>query len=510
MDRAYEHIVWRAKALTVKYHITNMLKITYSRQARCEAKGGKMQFWAPSDGTPSVTWRKRQMPQLMLSVLAAVLFSAATGSAAESMHAEIEKYEGTKTCLECHDTLGKEMAATLHYQLQGEPQLIEGWEKGKTAGLLTSFSPAANTVAGHNWLTLVQPSGKVKVPQPDGCGRCHAGLGAKPKQTADMADSDYENIDCLICHGPGYERTIEKQVIKQKGKVHRINEASYRLVPAPGIDILKVVRNVQKPTAEMCLRCHAMAAGGLNYQDGVVPTADTDVHLSMGMNCTECHTTKQHKIAGGGDLKGQEMGDMKVACDNCHTLTPHKGEKADYLNRHVARIACQTCHIPAIARDPKMPTLVESDWTKPVLDTKTGLFVPASKTANNIRPEYLWWNGTMQANGEPAGGKRDRKSKVYPWKRTRFTLIADSSNDKPVLIKSAVYAASGDVAAAAIKGMVEAKQTYSGEWKGVPDSTLSSVNHQVAPKSESLQCDVCHSEETILDFKALGMKSRRK
>ena len=55
---------------------------------------------------------------------------------------------------------------------------------------------------------------------------------------------------------------------------------------------------------------------------------------------------------------------MKVACDNCHTLTPHKGEKADFLNRHVAR-GLPDLSYTSHCRDAKMPTLVESDWTKP-------------------------------------------------------------------------------------------------------------------------------------------------
>ena len=51
-------------------------------------------------------------------------------------------------------------------------------------------------------------------------------------------------------------------------------------------------------------------------------------------------------------------------------------------------------------------------------------------------------------------------------------------------------------------------------WTSVDESplveTFTGLNHQVAPESESLQCDACHSENTILDFKALGMRSWRK
>ncbi|WP_083767192.1 hypothetical protein [Geotalea daltonii] len=76
-------------------------------------------------------------------------------------------------------------------------------------------------------------------------------------------------------------------------------------------------------------------------------------------------------------------------------------------------------------------------------------------------------------------------------------------------IKSPVYAISGDAAAAAVKGGVEAGQQYSGEWEAVQEMTLTDLNHQVAPKSESLQCDACHSENTIR-LQGLEIRSRRK
>jgi hypothetical protein len=468
----------------------------------------QMREKALDDKTMGAIWQQPVRSAVLLGAALAFFVAAHGTAAAESMHAGIEKYEGTKTCLECHDTLGKEVALSLHYQLQAEPRLIEGWEKGKSAGMIISYCPSPNTVAGHNWLGILQPADSTKARQPGGCGRCHIGLGARPNPPDKLTEADYANIDCLICHGPDYRRTVVKEAIKNKMKVRQ--EYTYKLAPAPDLDILKVVRNVRKPTSEMCLRCHALVGGGLNYMDGVVPTADTDVHFSMGMNCTECHTTRQHKIAGGGELKAQELTDVRVGCDNCHTLTPHRGEKADYLNRHVNRIACQTCHIPGIARDPKMPTIVERDWTKPVLDPKSGLFEPAAKMAANIRPEYLWWNRTMTLDNEPSGSRRDLKSKIYPWKRTRYTVIADAASGKTAFIDSAVYAVTGDPAAAALKGALASKQQYSGQWKAIEEQTLSAVNHQVAPKSESLQCDACHSENTILDFKALGMKSRRK
>lgn len=254
----------------------------------------------------------------------------------------------------------------------------------------------------------------------------------------------------------------------------------------------------------MCLRCHVAAGGGPNHKHGVTPTKDSDVHMAKGMQCTACHTVKAHKIAGGADIKAHEAPDAVVACTNCHTAAPHKGSQKALLNKHGNRIACQTCHIPAIARDPKQPTITERDWTKPVLIETTGLYGPTNKMANNVMPEYRWWNRQMLVPPEPVGSKNDPKAKIFPWKKTTYTVIGDAATDKSIFIKAGVYAVTGDVAAAAKKGAEDAKQNYSGQWKGVQETMSFSLNHQVAGKSEALKCGDCHSPKGRIDFKALG------
>lgn len=277
-----------------------------------------------------------------------------------------------------------------------------------------------------------------------------------------------------------------------------------RMAPAEGVDVLHAARSVQRPTSEMCLRCHLSAGGGPNHKHGVTPTKDADVHAAKGLQCVDCHPTKRHRIAGGSDLKAQELPDVKVACSNCHTESPHKGAKAVGLNGHTKRIACQTCHIPAIARDAKFPTVTDRDWTKPVLNEKTGLYGPTNVMAGNLKPEFRWWNRRMQNPPEPVGSIDDLASKIHPWKRTNYTVISDAATGHAVWIKAGVYAVTGDPGAAAKKGAEDAKQEYSGQWKGTAETMVFSVNHQVAPKAQALACDACHSPKGVMDFEALG------
>ncbi len=78
-----------------------------------------------------------------LVIAAAVLVAGSAGTAwAAAGHdhqAEITAYEGAKTCLECHDKAGSEVAASLHYQHQALAPNLEGQPADKPAGMMVSF-----------------------------------------------------------------------------------------------------------------------------------------------------------------------------------------------------------------------------------------------------------------------------------------------------------------------------------------------------------------------------------
>lgn len=353
-------------------------------------------------------------------------------------------------------------------------------------------------MVAHNWIGLLQPSDVAKPAQPGGCVQCHPGLGARPNPVEKLTQADRDNVDCLICHAPGYRRTVVKDGDR------------LRIAPAPGVDVLAAARAVRRPTNEMCLRCHLGAGGGPNAKHGVAPTSpDADVHLAKGLQCVDCHPTTKHRTAGGADLKAQDAPEVAVACTNCHAPDVHRGARAALLARHASRIACQTCHIPTVARDPKYPTVVRRDWMTPVMDERTGLFGPTNVTAIDVRPEYRWWNRKMLVPPAPVGDLSDPAAKIFPWKRATYTVIADARTGKPVFVKAGVYAVKGDPLAAARKGAEDAKQEFSGAVKGIEETMLFSVNHQVAPKAQALSCGACHASDGVLDFQALGYPAAR-
>ena len=288
----------------------------------------------------------------------------AEGGEPPAAHQAIREYTGPETCDICHITTAAEVVQSLHYQQQGSALFREGWPEDQPGGMSVSYSMPLASTAALNWLALLQPLDGALPSQPFGCGMCHPGLGTPPNDPP--ADADLENVDCLICHGPGYERSV---VVSEEGVVS--------FAPADGVDLLASAQAAQRPTREMCTRCHLSADGGPNYKHGDYPTsADVDVHMAAGLDCVDCHLTKDHQVAGGGDLLAQEMPEVTVSCSNCHTDQPHQLGSAALLNSHTGRVACQTCHIPTIARDPAFPTQVSSDYTVPVYDETTGLYGP--------------------------------------------------------------------------------------------------------------------------------------
>ncbi|HMV05025.1 MAG TPA: cytochrome C, partial [Accumulibacter sp.] len=131
------------------------------------------------------------------------------------------------------------------------------------------------------------------------------------------------------------------------------------------------------------------------------------------------------KDKGGAHMRGKEDKSNPATCQACHGLSPHKDSgMAAKLNHHTDKIACQTCHIPAIARG-GVATKMSWDWStagrltpdgKPMIkkddkgrviyDSKKGDFT----LGENVVPEYAWFNGKVSYT--LLGDKRSRTPKA--------------------------------------------------------------------------------------------------
>lgn len=185
----------------------------------------------------------------------------------------------------------------------------------------------------------------------------------------------------------------------------------------------EAARTVHRSTRQSCLNCHATAGGGNGTKRGDLSTAlinpplALDMHMSAAagganLSCASCHNVNgtdgrtSHRMRGRGlDLRANDS-TQRFSCESsgCHTATPHGAvTNGTALNRHTAKVACQTCHIPSFAKvvaGVGFATETARDWQAPEVSQTAcsgrGGWLPKEIKASNLRPTYKWFDGTSR------------------------------------------------------------------------------------------------------------------
>jgi len=417
----------------------------------------------------------------------------------------------TATCLECHEDAAHDFMKTSHWTWEPMQEVI-----GKGELPLGKI----NTI--NNFCVAV-PSNWPR------CTSCHAGYGWKD---ASFDFSDPGNIDCLVCHD-------------QTGKYKKFPTGAGHPVYEPTewqgkiwepVDLAALARAAGRPNRDNCGACHYSGGGGNNVKHGDLekalsePPVTLDVHMSpegQDFSCTECHTAKNHDIAGNAFF-ASPGGDNHLECTACHDEEVHTKR---ILNWHAKSVACQVCHIPAFAR--ANPTKMWWDWSTagmdkeatkdengmPLFDKKKGDF----RWETNVVPTYAWYDGlsrqyllgetinpeTVTQLNYPQGDRLDPKSKIYPFKVMRGKQPYDAENNTilvPKLFGKTGFWKTWDWNSAFEQGMKAVDQPYSGKYGFAATESYWKINHMVAPASDALKCVACHAKDGSgrMDWEALG------
>jgi hypothetical protein len=426
----------------------------------------------------------------------------------------VKSYEGTKTCLACHQSQAEHAFGSIHYQWKAPaPNLVNSGNR--KIGKFNSTNDFC-TNPSFQWIAiLTNDQGKVIG---NGCSKCHAGLGAKPSET--MSRAQLENVDCLICHAPNYRREVVK---KDDGTL------AWMPVARNNPELMaNIAQNVAKPTNLNCLSCHVGSGGGLNFKRGDLetahlnPTRDFDVHMGGGMQCIQCHKFKEHRIEGAGtQMSGMDRpNEQRPQCQSCHQGAVHKQA---VLNRHTTSVYCTTCHIPSFAR--KDATDMRRDWSKAEEIKGEGRFEPHIEFAKNVKPVYAWWNGTGTIalldepvkpgdNGKvslyrPAGTINDPKARIYPFKYHTGLLPIETASKRMIPVQVGPTFRTGNTMASAIGGAKGylGKDLTAGDISYVEVERWMGIFHEVVPKAQALKCGDCHGASgNRMDWKALGYR----
>jgi len=399
----------------------------------------------------------------------------------------------TRGCLSCHAKTGQDILNTAHWTWKGYSPTLKGYEHRIDIGL---------TVMVNN--TCISIGSNMQA-----CASCHIGYGWVD---AKFDFTDAANIDCLVCHDTtGMYR----------------KDPSRGGLPDEALDLAAIARKVGRPSRQACGSCHFVSGGGHYTRHGdlepalVDPPADLDVHMGgLKMRCQNCHQAVEHRIAGMSMSAPAVEG--RVGCEKCHGPSPHgvAGALSRHLDDHIKAVACETCHIPSIAR--ASPTLLRRDYSAagadragtldshgmPQYDKRFGTLT----WGKDIVPTYLWSDGTRNASlvgdtinpsapvvlNAPVGEKRNPAARIFPFQVHAAVQPYDTVNKVLALPKLLDgYWIDFDWSKAIASGMAQVKVPYSGQFGFVETRMYSAVHHEVAAAKQALGCADCHAVDAI-------------
>ena len=400
----------------------------------------------------------------------------------------------TQGCLECHEESASQVMHTTHWTWESEPMTVPWRDEPVTIGKKNQI---------NNFCIGTQGNERT-------CMSCHAGYGWAD---AEFDFTDSSSVDCLACHAD----------------VSTYGKGDYGL-PGEDVDLLAAAQSVRAPTRDNCGTCHFDGGGGNNVKHGDLdeslyfPSGELDVH--MGANdfvCTDCHQTTDHVI------KGKLLADNfaidpaeQVACTDCHATDLHADER---INAHVDDVACQTCHVPAMAL--KNPTKTFWDWSTAGQDKPEDHFSYLKIKgdfvyAKDVAPTYEWFNGNIAYRyllgdtivptqttvmNPPAGDIKDPTAKIFPFKIHRANQPYDTTYDyllQPVTSGEGGFWTTFDWNSALELAQAKTGLDYSGNYGFARTEMYWPVTHMVQPKENALQCDDCHTPSGRMDWEALG------
>lgn len=455
---------------------------------------------------------------LLLAFCSIMLIALGTVFAQEKTYSHndyFQHYEGTQTCLKCHQKEAETFFTSQHYQWKGNaPKIVNS--NGQKLGKMNTFNDFCTSPRG-NWIGFVKNSRGEVISK--GCSACHAGKGVLPGEKFTQAQA--ENIDCLMCHASGYRRDLFQN-----------DKGDYEWKPIlwknqEGLD--SVAKRISAPTRVMCLRCHSASGGGPNFKRGDIeyiladPTRDDDVHMATegkNMQCIACHAGEDHRVVGRGtDLSGSDTLNKQLSCDStaCHGSPPHK---MAVLNKHAETVNCTVCHIPRFARSEA--TDMVRDWSKPSYNAETDKYAATITLQKDVVPVYAWFNGFTRAQlpGQPVnrladgsvgimmpeGNRNDLTAKIYAFKVHKARLPLLTAKDWMIPITVEHFFANGEIDPAVKSAAKEIYGIDNAAFTWTDTTRYMGIFHGVQPKEKALKCADCHGANSRMDWKALGYK----
>ena len=381
-----------------------------------------------------------------------------------------------KACVTCHAQEDTDLRKSVHWTWQRKG-MING-----QVGLLDKQHSLARF-------------GLVAAANPEPCLACH--LSIMPKMPGESIDMQGV-VNCLVCHD---------------------TTGRYR-ADMPPEELLTVVQQAGRPAPRNCRVCHDRDCG--LSPDGTGPDSTADIHIrQLGFTCQQCHSglgghaLVRSMVSPGGD--GNRSG-----CMACHNTRPHDQEQ---LNRHGRFVACQSCHIPAVATG--QPVVLNWNWlsastAQPVCRTDGSPVIRHGFSAGkHIKPTYFWDDGSRRVytrgtriQGQEMildqPGARSPASTIMPFRTIFATQFKDRKYHyllSPTLDRATPpFWPTDGLHQAIARGMTKLRLPFSGAREPVVTLQFRPLNHGVVRARDSLGCMDCHGTRSGFTWQQLGYR----
>lgn len=169
----------------------------------------------------------------------------------------------------------------------------------------------------------------------------------KTGRAGEVSGMPYSELACQNCHVAGCD-SCHKVELKEQDTL----AAAYSVNAARNQD--------------MCLQCHGREKAMRKVNE---KQQQQDVQVLQGMQCVDCHSTREMHGDGVDYISMKQPGAMTTQCENCHediqpteAHTAHGGKldcKACHL-RHV--VSCMNCHFDTMVNKGVRKAMPVSGW----------------------------------------------------------------------------------------------------------------------------------------------------
>jgi thiosulfate reductase cytochrome b subunit len=179
--------------------------------------------------------------------------------------------------------------------------------------------------------------------------------------------------------------------------------------------------SMQTATTGQVISPQLISASGVNLTDKESLTRSWDIHTERGLQCVDCHfslnnpiyyqensalrpdsllfdprridlavylKTPDHNFARGQSAQYSVAPGLKGSmrrCESCHDANKIHASWLPYVSRHMAILACETCHIPQLYA----PAIRSEDWTVVTLDGQAAVTCRGAQGSGSLAADLV-------------------------------------------------------------------------------------------------------------------------